>query len=291
MDNPLAFRDPREYSDKIAALIEKKLWDNFRAATRRAAIAEVRYAPGGRCGPRRQTQYQVTLLNSGGGRVTVDKKVIDLAVGTLTLMRPGHRELWEFSSDHETHHSWCEISGGLLPESMRRALAKAPTVVPVSPFWNQLLALALELRNHRTTAGAWTVESMVLALLGEFLHIAESREIEQDSDESVNRFVRYLREHLTDEDCLVRALAASGCSRNVLSRRFRATLETSPARFLWKLRTERGVALLRETGLTVAEIAYQCGFKNPFHFSRAVKNLQGEPPRQIRQKAWKQKEL
>jgi len=35
---------------------------------------------------------------------------------------------------------------------------------------------------------------------------------------------------------------------------------------------------------------YHCGFKNPFHFSRAVKKLHGKPPRQIRYEAWEHKD-
>lgn len=75
-------------------------------------------------------------------------------------------------------------------------------------------------------------------------------------------------------------------SGNTLISQFQKRHHASPSRFLWKLRTERGIAMLRETGLSVAEIAYQCGFQNPFHFSRLVKQLQGIPPRDVRKQAW-----
>jgi AraC-like DNA-binding protein len=52
------------------------------------------------------------------------------------------------------------------------------------------------------------------------------------------------------------------------------------------LRTERGIQMLVETGLTVAEIAYRCGFQSPFHFSRLATRLQGISPREIRRRAW-----
>jgi AraC family L-rhamnose operon regulatory protein RhaS len=44
--------------------------------------------------------------------------------------------------------------------------------------------------------------------------------------------------------------------------------------------------MLTETGLTIAEIAYTCGFKNQFHFSRKVTECQGMSPREFRRKAW-----
>jgi AraC-like DNA-binding protein len=44
--------------------------------------------------------------------------------------------------------------------------------------------------------------------------------------------------------------------------------------------------MLRETGLTVAEVANRCGFQSPFHFSRWVRALHGAPPRAVRAQAW-----
>ena len=36
----------------------------------------------------------------------------------------------------------------------------------------------------------------------------------------------------------------------------------------------------------VSEIADRCGFKNPFHFSRLLRQMQGASPRKLRQRAW-----
>jgi transcriptional regulator GlxA family with amidase domain len=63
-------------------------------------------------------------------------------------------------------------------------------------------------------------------------------------------------------------------------------MNTTPARYLWQFRIERGAAMLGETGHTVAEIAYRCGFQNPFHFSRLVKQHFGQSPKEIRRHAW-----
>ena len=52
------------------------------------------------------------------------------------------------------------------------------------------------------------------------------------------------------------------------------------------MRVDRGAGLLAATGLTVAEIADRCGFKNPFHFSRLLRKMQGNSPREARKRAW-----
>jgi len=102
----------------------------------------------------------------------------------------------------------------------------------------------------------------------------------------VLKATRFLEEHLRDQDCLSKAHDAAGVSRNTLISRFRRDLKTTPARYLWRLRTERGIEMLADTGHTIAEIAFACGFQTPFHFSRLVKSLQGLSPQQIRKQSW-----
>jgi AraC-like DNA-binding protein len=272
----------------MAHIPASSLWWNPQAAkvAGRAAISEARYGPGGRCGPRRQDRWQLVLLHSGSCVIQVDHKRFDVPVGSLVLLRPGHRELWEFSPGNPSHHSWCEVKVELMPESMQRGLRHAPRLVPVSPFWTRLLAIALELRDQQTPGGVGCLEHMGLALFGEFLNLAARHTDPRMSDEAVNKAIRHMQEHWREEDCMATTLAAAGLSRNVVTRRFKAARGTTPSRYLWQMRTERGVAMLRETGLTMSEIAFACGFKNPFHFSRAVKELEGHSPREIRRRAW-----
>jgi AraC-like DNA-binding protein len=261
-------------------------WTNARVSTGQVAIAEVRYQPGGTCGPRTQRFYQLVLLHSGSCRVMVDKEIRELAVDTLYLFHPGHRETWEFSPTRETHHSWCEIKPSCMPEKLRLALRAAPLAVSVSPVWKHLLATALELRSNHDPAVFWEIEFLGLTMFAEFLSSAGHAEMVRRGDDGVHKAMHTMQTHLGEADCLRQAELASGMSRNVLIRRFQSQFQITPSRYLWRLRTERGIAMLRETGHSVAEIAYSCGFKDPFHFSHCVKRSQGVPPRQIRQSAW-----
>lgn len=48
--------------------------------------------------------------------------------------------------------------------------------------------------------------------------------------------------------------------------------------YVQRLRIQRAKHLLAHTSLTVAEIARQCGFEDPFYFSRAFKKIEGIGP-------------
>ena len=84
-------------------------------------------------------------------------------------------------------------------------------------------------------------------------------------------------------DVLARAAGVSGAH---LIRLFRQHLGTTPMRSVWKRRVEAGAQMLGETGLGISEVAYQCGFQTPFHFSRMLKKHFGQSPRSYRRQTW-----
>ena len=261
-------------------------WVNRLVQTPQVDFGQVKYIPGGYCGPRRQRDYQIVVLRAGGGSVTVDKEALALPTEHAVLFLPGHREHFVFSADQETDHVWCSIRPRFMPAQLRRQLAKAPRVVPCSEMIHRLFSAAQGCRRVTGLAAGRVVEHLGLALFAEFLHQAALWPHRARRDEGLSRAMACIEESFGDEGCLSRARLAAGCSASGLNQRFRLYLGTSPARYLWLTRVERGVSMLRDTGLTVAEISALCGCKNPFHFSRLVKRSQGVPPREVRRRAW-----
>jgi AraC family L-rhamnose operon regulatory protein RhaS len=261
-------------------------WVNRRISTHHVVIGEVLYQPGGFAGPRRQESYELMLLFSGSCRATVDKQTMELRPDTVYLFHPGHRETLHFSEQNETHQCWCKVEPARLPAEVRRALAKTAIAAPATGIFKRLLSTALELRASGNLAVSWEVDSLAVALFAEYLNSVLNFKASGRVDDPVDIAVRHMHDYLAEESCLLEAHKAAGVSRNTLINQFQKRHHTSPSRYLWKLRTERGIAMIVETGLRVSEIAYQCGFKNPFHFSRQVKLLQGTSPRQFRQRVW-----
>ena len=66
-------------------------------------------------------------------------------------------------------------------------------------------------------------------------------------------------------------------------RAFRQSTGSSPHRYLITKRIARARALLAHSGLTVCEIALECGFANQSHFTSAFRRVSGVTPRQFRQ--------
>jgi AraC-like DNA-binding protein len=261
-------------------------WVNRQVKTPRVDFGQVKYIPGGYCGPRRQRDYQIVMLQTGGGTVKVDGENLALPTENAVLLLPGHQEHFLFSTEQDTNHVWCAIRPSFVPVELRWRLAKAPRMVPCSEMMRRLFSAAQGFRRVTSQAAGWAVEHLGLALFAEYLHQASIWPRRARRDEGLSRAMACIEESFGDEDCLARARLAAGCSASGLNQRFRRYLGTSPARYLWMTRAERGVSMLRDTGLTVAEISALCGCKNPFHFSRVVKRSQGMPPREVRRQAW-----
>jgi AraC-like DNA-binding protein len=245
-------------------------------------LGEVVYQPDGRCGPRFQHDYQVVYLHSGELSAVVDGLKRHLVPGQVGLFTPGKTERFYFSAIRETHHSWCSVAPRMVVPQLAGALARAPEVLPYDQVQARLLGAAMALGRADSELSQGLVDQLGLALLGAYVHAAA----EHAAGGVVARAVRYMEQHLAEAGCLQNVHEAVGVSRNTLINRFRAELGVTPSRHLWRLRAERGIAMLSETGHTLAEIAEACGFGDQFHFSRLVKSLQGLSPRDLRRKLW-----
>ncbi|MDX2111902.1 MAG: helix-turn-helix domain-containing protein [Verrucomicrobiota bacterium] len=69
-----------------------------------------------------------------------------------------------------------------------------------------------------------------------------------------------------------------GCSLSTLNRLFRSACNQTPSQYLIAIRMARARTLLRQTRLSVKEIATLCGFSDPAYFSRAYTQNAGHPP-------------
>ncbi len=85
------------------------------------------------------------------------------------------------------------------------------------------------------------------------------------------------------EEWPVRRLArVSGCSEAHFARAFKQAFGVPPHRYLLSRRLERAKALLRDTELSITEIALETGWKSVGTFGRTFRDVLGESPSELR---------
>ena len=265
---------------------ERVEWNQRHIHSVNSTIGQVSYNPEGFCGPRVQRDFELVMLTSGSCLATVDELSFPLQLEKVYLFTPRHQERFEFSHTQKSRHFWCSVASKAMPPDLKRALLATSTrEVVASECFHRLLSAAFLLRVTESEVSQQVVDRLALALFAEFLHNATH--VQDKTDPVILGALRHMENHLAEEDCLQEAKRLTGYSSAAFIYKFKAFTGSTPARHLWKMRVEKGVQLLAETGLTIGEIAYHCGFKNPFHFSRLVRQLQGVSPRHIRKSAWK----
>lgn len=87
----------------------------------------------------------------------------------------------------------------------------------------------------------------------------------------------------SQEEWPVQRLArVSGASEAHFARSFKEAFGVPPHRYLLTRRIERATALLRDTGLSITEVAFQTGWSSLGTFGRVFRDITGESPGAIR---------
>ncbi|MFN0036639.1 MAG: ATP-binding protein, partial [Saprospiraceae bacterium] len=100
----------------------------------------------------------------------------------------------------------------------------------------------------------------------------------------LRKFSAHVEANFADQNLTVERMSEEfGLSRVQLFRKTKALLGDSPNDFIQHIRLKKAGQLLRETQLTVAEIAYQTGYSSPGYFATAFRGRYGVSPSEWRE--------
>jgi transcriptional regulator GlxA family with amidase domain len=139
--------------------------------------------------------------------------------------------------------------------------------------------------QHRHLAGA---------LFAEFLRLGspsprsngETAESSAALHPAVSRVIEAIESRFAEPLDLEDLATIAGLTAQHLRKIFKAATGKSPVDYLWDTRLEHARRLITGTGLTLSEISAECGFTNPYHFSRKFRQAYDEPPREYRKRVW-----
>lgn len=210
--------------------------------------------------------------------------------GESILLLPHHRERFRFAERRSTHHGWCEVVEPELDPRVEAMLGSlALRVFAVSDRIRALSDLALALKTDARWSALAQYRSLSEAILYEFFRSAgladpfiPSSRGGAELPAPVTRALDLIHHRYAEIGGTAALAERAGVTQQHLARLFRAHLGMSPSACLWQVRTDRAIELIRETGLPLAAVAEQCGFRTQFHLSRRVHDASGSSPREIR---------
>ncbi len=129
--------------------------------------------------------------------------------------------------------------------------------------------------------GQAELDSLVFRLLAE----AAEQKRNGSSDAVTDKAAAYIRAHFRDPELNRNEIArASGCCISLLSHRFREKMNCTLRNYITNLRLERARQMLSVTDRQISEIAQECGYSLPYHFSGEFRRKYGSAPLKYRKR-------
>jgi AraC family transcriptional regulator len=253
-------------------------------------FGEVLYGPQGICGPRVQRDYQLVVMHRGKLDLHLDDKRIQIAAPQSILLSPRHREHFIFTRDGETHHSWCSLDAKVVPEKLRRLFRSSCKPAPIDPHTQLLMELGKTLsfagQPDADTENSFYLNLGFALLTGYALFVRAKIQAAKPGELALSRAKQFILKEFGRSLSLNDLATAANVSKPQLLKLFRDFIGASPIQYLYEQRLCAAAEKLAHTGLSIKEIAQDCGFANEFHFSRKFKETYGKSPRVWRQQEW-----
>lgn len=239
-------------------------------------------------GPHARNHYLFHYVISGKGTLFANEQTYPITAGHGFLVVPGQITTYRADEQEPWEYTWIEFDGLRAQESLRLAgiSGKDPIYTPASQNAAEKLCQQMLYVVNNGNADP-------MHLIGHgFLFLSQLvKSSAYHSDQNIHRLRDfYIREALSfiesnfQRDITIEEIAAfCGLNRSYFGKVFRETMGESPQAFLLHYRMGRAAQLLKETRLSIGEIAQQVSYDNQLHFSRAFKNVHGVSPREYRQ--------
>ncbi|WP_407154189.1 helix-turn-helix domain-containing protein [Bradyrhizobium sp. STM 3557] len=98
----------------------------------------------------------------------------------------------------------------------------------------------------------------------------------------LNRVLQYVDDHLSAKITLQDLASVAGLSRMHFAAQFRAAIGLRPHDYLLKRRIERAQELLKQSNVSLVDVALTVGFQTQAHFTTVFKRFTGDTPHQWR---------
>lgn len=112
-----------------------------------------------------------------------------------------------------------------------------------------------------------------------FYKIEKESIVPSKNDDKIAEIIDYIHENFSNVELNVRTLAEMCAMSDTYFRKlFKQTTNTTPLKYINRLRMEYAVELLQSKYYTVSEISNKCGFNNVYYFSLFIKKETGLTP-------------
>jgi AraC family transcriptional regulator of arabinose operon len=227
--------------------------------------------------------YNLWFAISGRGELTCNGERTDIRAGTGLIFGPGqHINAW-----HDPEYPIVNFAAHFIPQNKMRDTLSIPEL-PLRATKPTDPGLFAEIARTAVACGrigdglAIQQESTLVYQLVTMLWRSHKSPPLDPIDADILSHIEDLRTQPAYRRSIPELAAAANLSCSQYSRRFTGLAGCPPNRFMMQCRINRACMLLRDSPLSIEQIAQALEYQDPFFFSRQFKRVMGVSPASYR---------
>lgn len=243
--------------------------------------------PGHKAGPFVRTSFLVHVVLAGSGVYKYRGRDLEISGGQAFLIFPQDTTTYIADREDPWEYGWIGFSGYRIPGILDHiGFSEENPVIDVSNADVLLSIIFRMMDSPRMTLSDELVRTA--ELLRFFGLMIEGREAEHPASHIYSKetyaqvALRYLNDNYMENIRIADLAAVIGVDRSYLSRVFFNEYHQSPQQYLLKVRLDNACRLLRDTGMTIGEIAEAVGYGDARSFTKIFRQKQGVSPSEYR---------
>ena len=230
--------------------------------------------------------YEFYYLVEGTCWYFIDKKSYHLTAGDVVLIPKGVIHKTNYETVEHSRLLVCCDSYYIL-DSVRDIIPSIPYFAKSDEYDGEIKALFSAIANETENPDEFSEDAVKLLINKLLILIARTSRTKEKGKEDakkeespiVEKAVKYIRSHYTEEVSLADTAAYCYVSKEHLSRTFKKATGFGFNEYLTIYRLKKAESLIKSNPkVKVAEVALACGFNDSNYFSKVYKRMYGKSP-------------
>lgn len=231
--------------------------------------------------PKKKTFVQIFWVVEGIGEFICNEKTFTLKAEECFVYFPDHTHLITAISDY-FEYRFFTLDGKMAEETVRNfGILDEPKYVGLCPV-TEFELLEQEVTDV-TPYGQARCSEKAFSLLSRISGIKKINQYSVVIEKCLALIENNLHLSALNVNWMAKELRIH---RSQLTRQFKKEIGMTPIEYLISKRAQKGLRLLEESRLPIKEIAKMCGYQQPDYFAKAIRQLTGLRPGEIKTKKW-----
>lgn len=238
--------------------------------------------PGHFWGPGVRDHFLIHFVISGKGKYVCGGKTYNLKSGDMFLIKPSMVVHYIADENDPWEYYWVGFNGTYAQKAVSSLPFKDSMPVYSPKDYDSCKEYLYQIYAHsgnsmsNTTAMIGYLYLFLAKLIEESSMMSSASSVAQSS--YVIEAIKYIQFNYSTDISVDDIASAVGISRSHLYRVFVSNLGQSPIDYLTEYRINEACNLIKNTNLSISQIAVSVGFFDQFYFSRVFKKIKKIPP-------------